>query len=188
MNKKQQKTMKKIVILLLVIAATVGAYAYLNPTDYKEGDIVFQVSNSAQSPMIKEATGSKWTHCGIVVEKDQELYVLEASKTVRLTPLQQWIARGKGGIVKSRRVINRQLKVEYGKYLGKPYDLAFRFGNSSWYCSELVYDIYKNQFGIELCKPRPIKDYNISDKRIQSAMKKRGIKPEQEVVAPSDLL
>ena len=28
------------------------------------------------------------------------------------------------------------------------------------YCSELVYLIYKEQFGIELCKPRPIKSYN----------------------------
>ena len=180
--------MKKIIILLVVIAAAIGAYAYLSPNDYKEGDIVFQISKSRQSSLIKEATGSKWTHCGIVVEKGKELYVLEAAKTVTLTPLKQWIARGKGGSVKSRRVINRTLKVEYAKYLGRPYDLAFRFGNSSWYCSELVYDIYKNQFGIELCKPRPVKDYNISGKKVQSTMKKRGIKPDQEVVAPSDLL
>ncbi|MBR5687176.1 MAG: hypothetical protein IKX36_04375 [Prevotella sp.] len=180
--------MKKILFILTIILIAVSGFACLGHAEYKEGDIVFQISKSKQSSLIKKATGSKWTHCGIIIEKDKEMYVLEASKTVRLTPLQLWIAQGDGGSIKSRRVIDRTLKIDYKQYLGKPYDLAFRFDNDKWYCSELIYDIYKKQLGIELCQPRPVKDYNISDKKIQGAMKNRGIKPDQKVVAPSDLL
>lgn len=181
--------MRKIILLMAVLIVAAGSYAFLrHSNDYKEGDIVFQISKSKQSSLIKKATGSKWTHCGIIIEKGEEKYVLEASKTVRLTPLQQWIAQGDGGSIKSRRVIDRTLKIDYSKYLGKSYDLAFRFNNDKWYCSELVYDIYKYQLGIELCEPRPVKDYNIKDKKIQGAMRNRNIKPDQKVVAPSDLL
>lgn len=174
---------------MAVVIVAAGSYTFLHHTsDYKEGDIVFQISKSKQSSLIKKATGSKWTHCGIIIEKGKEKYVLEASKTVRLIPLQQWIAQGDGGSIKNRRVIDRTLKIKYKQYLGRPYDLAFSFDNDKWYCSELVYDIYKNQLGIELCQPRPVKDYNIKDKKIQAAMKNRNIKPDQKVVAPSDLL
>ena len=72
-----------------------------------------------------------------------------------------------------------------------PYDLAFKFDNGRFYCSELIYDIYKNQLGIELCKPKKVSDYFIlgTDKlpQIEKAMKKRGITKEQYAVAPIDI-
>lgn len=171
----------KTILIALSIFAIFGC-----KQNYKEGDIVFQESQSRQSLLIHKATGSKWTHCGIIIEKDDGLYVLEASKTVRLTPFSQWKAQGKGGSIKSRRVTDDSLKVKYQKYLGKSYDLAFRFGNNKWYCSELIYDIYKNQFNIELCKPRKVKEYQTEG--MEKQMRKRGITQEQLVVAPSDLI
>lgn len=172
--------MKQIVILFISLCL------FGCKQKFKEGDLVFQQSQSRQSSLIQKATGSKWTHCGIIIEKDGGLYVLEASKTVQLTPFDQWKARGKGGSIKSRRVMDDTLKIKYQKYLGKSYDLAFRFNNNKWYCSELIYDIYKNQFGVELCKPRKVKEYQIED--MEKQMRKRGITQEQLVVAPSDLL
>ena len=69
--------------------------------------------------------------------------------------------------------------------------MAFRFDNDKYYCSELIYDIYKNQLGIELCKPKKVSDYLIlwTDKlpKIEKAMKKRGITKEQYAVAPVDI-
>jgi hypothetical protein len=54
-----------------------------------------------------------------------------------------------------------------------------------------VYDIYKNQLGIELCKPKKIDDYLIlcTDKipQIENTMKRRGITKEQYAVAPVDI-
>ena len=74
--------------------------------------------------------------------------------------------------------------------MGKPYDLAFKFDNGKFYCSELIYYIYKNQLGIELCETKKVSDYLMIgiDKlpQIEMAMKKRGITMEQYAVAPVD--
>ena len=59
--------------------------------------------------------------------------------------LRKWISRGKFGKYKRRRVLNKPVKIRYAKYLGKKYDLAFKFNNNKYYCSELIYDIYKDQ-------------------------------------------
>lgn len=65
------------------------------------------------------------------------------------------------------------------------------FDNDKFYCSELIYDIYKNQLGIELCKPKKVNDYLILGTsnlpQIKKAMKKRGITQEQYAVAPADI-
>lgn len=123
-----------------------------------EGDIVFQTSNSKQSPFIQHATGSKWTHCGIVVYKGDKPYVLEASNVVKLTPFNEWKARSSN--FTKERLIDNCPKIKYKKYLGKPYDTSFRLDNDKYYCSELVYDIYKNQLGVEF-KLRKVSSYNI---------------------------
>ena len=177
---------KLFILILLLLSVVVGAYCVCHQEGYKEGDILFQVSKSHQSPLIQKATGSKWSHCGVVVEKGKKMYVLEASKVVKLTPLQEWIKRGKDGKVKKMRVKKEPVKIKYKKYLGKPYDLAFQFDNGKWYCSELIYDIYKTQLGIELCKPRKIRVYRIDG--MEDVLKKRGMDLDQWVVASCDLL
>ena len=157
----------------------------------KEGDVIFQTSQSEQSPLIQIATRSKITHCGIIVMKNGKPYVLETLKTLVVTPLDKFIARGKDGKYWLKRSKKENIKIKYKSYLGKPYDLAFKFDNGKFYCSELIYDIYKNQLGIELCKPKKVGDYLIigTDKlpKIEKAMKKRGITKEQYAVAPVDI-
>lgn len=187
---KSMKTkLKKVKYLIVATVLAIGAIFLFSSYSghLKEGDVVFQISESSQSPAVIFATGSPWSHCGIIVEKPDGLYVLEASRTVRLTPLDKWKKQGKFGIISSRRVVDHPVKIKYKKYLGCPYDLEFRFGNKKWYCSELVYDIYKTQLGIEIGTPRPVKDYNISNKKIRSMMKRRGISETQLVIAPSDI-
>ena len=184
-------TMKRFVLftaaLLLVLLGIYSFKPLSSPkaSTLKEGDIVFQTSKSQQAPFIIAATDSKWSHCGIIIEKPDGLYVLEAISPVSLTPYQQWVERGKGKRVGVKRYTEEPVKIKYSKYLGKPYDLAFKFDNGKWYCSELVYDIYKRQFGVELCKPRPVSDYHLHG--MEKQLSKRGISKEQLVVAPSDL-
>lgn len=160
-------------------------------TDVREGDIIFQTSQSEQSPLIQIGTRSKITHCGIIVMRNGEPYVLETLRTLVLTPLDKFIARGKDGKYWLKRSDKENINIKYAHYLGKTYDLAFSFDNDIYYCSELVYDIYLNQLDIKLCEPKKVDDYLIlcADKipQIKSTMKRRGITNEQYVVAPVDI-
>lgn len=159
--------------------------------DVREGDVIFQTSLSQQSPLIKMGTRSTITHCGVVVMKDGKPYVLETQKTLVLTPLKKFIARGKDGKYWHKRPKLDNIKIKYSGYLGKSYDLAFKFDNGKFYCSELIYDVYLNQLGVELCKPKKIDDYLILGThripKIKRAMEKRGITMEQYAVAPVDV-
>ena len=159
--------------------------------DIREGDVIFQTSQSEQSPLIQIGTRSMITHCGIVVMKGGKPYVLETQRTIVLTSFDKFIARGKDGRYWLKRSKKDNIKIKYNSYLGKPYDLAFKFDNGKFYCSELIYDIYIKQLGIELCKPKKVGDYLIlgTDElpKIEKAMKKRGITKEQYAVAPVDI-
>lgn len=193
-----KKTFMILGIILLLIALPFGSMvteslsSQTGPIkDIREGDVIFQTSQSQQSPLIQIATQSTISHCGIIIIKDGKPYVLETLKTLVLTPLDKFIARGKDGKYWLKRSNKENIKIKYGSYLGKPYDLAFKFDNDKFYCSELIYDIYKNQLGIELCEPQKVSDYLILGTgkipQIEKAMKKRGIAKDQYAVAPVDV-
>ena len=151
----------------------------------KEGDLIFHTSKSEQSPLIQYATMSVLSHCGVIVEKGDGLYVLEATGKLRLTPLQEFINRGKGKQWWAKRVVDKPVKLKYRHLLGRRYDRSFKPGNNLFYCSELLHHIYKTQFGIELCKYKKVSDYHLMG--LKETLKKRGIDLNQEVVAPIDI-
>lgn len=193
-----KKTLIIIIIIILLFAlpfcpmvAETFTARTLPVKDVREGDVIFQTSLSQQSPLIQMGTRSMITHCGVVVMKGGKPYVLETQRTIVLTPLDKFITRGKDGRYWLKRSKKDNIKIKYNSYLGKPYDLAFKFDNGKFYCSELIYDIYIKQLGIELCKPKKVGDYLIlgTDKlpKIEKAMKKRGITKEQYAVAPVDI-
>ena len=173
--------MKKIILFILF-----GTLLCSCNNNYKEGDIVFQISKSKQSPFIMLATHSIYTHCGVIIEKQDELYVLEAVGPVKLTPFEQWKDRGRFNHVHTRRITTEPIKVKYKQYLGQSYDFEFKFNNNKMYCSELVYLIYKNQFDTILAEPKRVSDYHLLG--LDKIMSKRNIDKEQLVIAPSDLL
>jgi hypothetical protein len=193
-----KKTLYILGIVLVVIALPfmeIGKETLTAETgpvsEVREGDVIFQTSKSQQSPLIQIGTRSKITHCGIIVMRGGKPYVLETLKTLVLTPLDKFIARGEDGKFWIKRSSKENIKIKYAKYLGKPYDLAFKFDNGRFYCSELVYDIYQKQLGIQLAEPRQVKDYLIlfTDRlpKLKRAMKRRGISKEQYAIAPVDI-
>ena len=193
-----KKTLYILGIVLIVIAlpfmqiAKETLTAETGPvSEVREGDVIFQTSKSQQSPLIQIGTRSKITHCGIIVMRGGKPYVIETLKTLVLTPLDKFIARGEDGKYWIKRSSRENIKIKYAKYLGRPYDLSFKFDNGRFYCSELVYDIYQKQLGIELAEPRQVKDYLIlfTDRhpKLRRAMKRRGISKEQYAIAPVDI-
>ena len=174
-----------ILISMLLFASCNNS---IDDTNLREGDVVFIESQSSQSSYIKVGTMSKWTHCGVVVDTPQGLKVLEASKTVRLTPFADFIGVAKYDnwcIKRPRQKLSAP--ISYRKYLGQAYDLEFKFDNGKMYCSELVWLVYKDQ-GIELCKPRKVSSFVLTRiPKVKKLMNKRNISMDQYAVAPVDL-
>ena len=183
-----ESSLMRFILFLISMLLLAGCGNGIDVTDLREGDVVFIESQSSQAPYIKVGTMSKWTHCGVVVDTPQGLKVLEASKTVRLTPFAKFIGFAKNENWTVKRP-NQKLEksISYSKYLGMPYDLEFKFNNGKMYCSELVWLIYKDQ-GIELCDPRKVSSFVMTRvPKVKKLMQKRNIRMDQEVVAPVDI-
>jgi hypothetical protein len=128
-------------------------------------------------------------------------FVLEAVQPVKITPLEEWITHGKGHKYLVKRLKNAETILTeetlnkmktYGKqFPGKEYDAYFEWTDNRIYCSELVWKIYKHGAQIELSKLKQLKDFNLTDERVQKILKERygnDIPFDEKVVAPSDLV
>ncbi len=83
--------MRRLLIPLLVVLSC-GAARGLPAV--QDGDIIFHTSQSSQSIDIQRATGSSYSHMGLILFRNGKPYVFEAISTVRYTPFARWIARG----------------------------------------------------------------------------------------------
>lgn len=195
--------MRKIKISLLAICITLlfsCGNSKSNTTEFKNGDIIFQTSESEQCEAVRIATNSKFSHCGIIFIDNGKTYVYEAVQPVKTTPFESWISHGKD----SKYVVKRLKKSEpqlteaqlsamkkYGSnMLNKNYDIYFGWSDSEIYCSELVWKIYKNGANIELCNTKELKDFNLNNPLVQRIMYQRygsQIPLDEKVVAPSQL-
>lgn len=184
-------------IILLVILS--GCQSNDGGT-FQDGDILFQSLNSPQSQAVKIATSSKYSHCGMINIIDGKVFVLEGLQPTMLTPVDEWIDRGldKHFVVKRLKDLSAQMPagvkskvVPVGeKYLGKDYDIYFGWSDSLIYCSELVWKVYNEAWGIELCPLRKMEDFNLSHPAVRAILQERygeNIPLEEPVVAPSDL-
>lgn len=167
---------------------------------FHDGDIIFQTSESKQCEAVRIATNSKFSHCGIIYKIDGEDFVYEAVQPVKITPIKDWISHGQGNHYLLKRLKNAGTALNgntiekmksYGKqFKGRNYDLYFEWSDDKIYCSELVWKIYKNGAGIELCQPAHLKDFNLANPLVKEILQERygnQIPLNEEVVAPSQL-
>jgi len=153
------------------------------PVVLKDGDIIFQVSQSDQCKAIQLATKSKYSHCGILFKENGQFYVYEAVQRVSKTPLENWIARGDNQHYVIKRLSNAesvltndvisQMKKECQKHLGKNYDMTFEWSDDRIYCSELVWKAYKNVADIEVGQLEQLQDFDLSHPIVQQKVKER---------------
>ncbi len=150
---------------------------------FKNGDIIFQTSKSEQSKAIQIATGSKYSHMGILYKIRDDFYVYEAIQPVKMTALDDWIQRGENGHCVVKRLKNADRILTEGnlekmkdigqKYQGKDYDINFEWSDDKIYCSELVWKIYKNGLGIEIGGLEKLADFNLDSKIVKAKLKER---------------
>ena len=152
---------------------------------FKEGDIIFQTTLNPADYCISHCTGSNKTHCGIIVEKNRKFYVLEVTRSVTLTPLDRFIEKGTLKKYWLKRAGVKEVDIKYKNYLGVPTDSLYQFDNGKFYCSELVYEIYDKQLGIQLCKPKPLESYPRFKNEEKSSYQR--LDGKQYVVSPDDL-
>lgn len=178
---------KGLLILLALVSMSCRRGGDLSAL--REGDIVFIETTSFQSKFVKLGMLSIWSHCGIAVNTPEGVQIMEADTTVRILPVERFIKKSVGGKYIIKRPEQQLTQpINQQKWLGKWYDLKFSFDNDEVYCSELVWLIYKEQ-GIELCPPIKINEhFMVRFKVLQDALRERGISPDQEAVAPCDLL
>ena len=167
----------------------------------KDGDMIFQTSQSAQCEAVRIATNSKFSHCGIIFVMNGKKMVFEAVQPVKLTRIKDWITHGKDNKYVVKRLKNAQTILtqttlqkmkDYGhNFLNKDYDGYFSWNDDQIYCSELVWKIYKNAANIELCKLAKLKSFNLSNEKVKVILAERygkNIPLEEDVVAPSQIV
>ncbi|AHJ96675.1 YiiX family permuted papain-like enzyme [Hymenobacter swuensis] len=149
----------------------------------REGDLIFHTSRSAQSQAIQLATHSPYSHCGMLLRQGGEWQVLEAVQPVRLTPLEQWIGRGRGShfVVKRLRdadqvltpATRRQLRRTGLHYQGRAYDLYFGWSDERLYCSELLWKTYQQATGRKIGKLQRLREFDLSHPTVQQKLRER---------------
>lgn len=185
----RQLLIRTFALFILLGTASAGALALwleqtrVSPTDLPPlltGDIVFQEAGSSQAPAIAFASGSLYTHTGLVeIDPQGRAFVLEAVGPVSSTPLETWIKHGTAGRVTIKRV--RGLSAEDARkavraahqYDGRPYDFFFHDDAETIYCSELVHRAFAEGPGINVGEVQRARDLNLDNAAVRKLIESR---------------
>lgn len=163
-------------------AATVSASDRPDTGQLREGDIIFHKSNSSQSLAIRIATQSEFNHVGVIFQHNSQWMVFEAVQPVKFTPLGHFIDRGGGHYVIKRLKdydqvmtppVIAKMKILGRNYVGKNYDIYFRWDDDRIYCSELVWKLYKQAAHVEIGRLQKAEDLNLGNPVVQRLIKQR---------------
>jgi len=157
----------------VIAAAGAGFAVWLNFTSVsaadlpalKDGDIVFQISGSGQNLAIMAASRSMYSHAGLIeIGAGGQVFVVEAVGPVQTVPLADWIEKGEGGRITVKRMTGltaaeaKAVLQAAHAYDGKPYDMFFLPGSDAIYCSELVYDAFRDGPNISIGEMQKVRD------------------------------
>lgn len=139
--------------------------------ELRTGDLLFQVGatsdmEGAITAATKRDSTLNFTHVGIAIAGNEADSVLEATSNggVRITTLDDFLNRaghiaGRPGIVVMRlrdtAGVTRSVK-RARLYVGLPYDYSYRPDNGKFYCSELVWESYRDTCGERIFPARPM--------------------------------
>lgn len=200
LNKARRSTWRLVLVGIAFVALGTGGY-FLPPLMYlrsyvpQDGDVVFQsLPRSPLTNMIEGATGSPYSHCGLVVQEDGRWYVYEAIGDVHRTPLAAWFWRSRGYCFAAFRLNDEQRQhvpkmIEYcHACVGLPYDLRYDLDDERIYCSELVSKAYRHSTGEMLGKLVKVRDLDWEPYRAQIEQLNGAPVPlDRELITPRDL-
>jgi len=125
----------------------------------EEGDLLFQNLNCGElCDAIEKVTegvdGKNFSHCTMVVKINDTLKVIEAiGKEVQINSLPAFFERS-GDTSEIQNITVGRLKDQFlnmipkvelisKQLIGEPYDDEFIMNNGKWYCSELIYEVFR---------------------------------------------
>ncbi|OEC40499.1 hypothetical protein A7D27_15810 [Pseudomonas sp. 1D4] len=169
--------------LFLIFSLLAGLAQAVPLPEVQEGDIIFHQSRSAQSLAVQQATHSRYSHMGLVLQHQGRLQVFETGARVQYVPLARWIARGEGGHYVAKRLIRADelLTADALEHMhrlaeglrGRRYDLTFEWSDQRLYCSELVWKLYERTLGLRLGELQRIRDFDLSSPVVKAKMRER---------------
>jgi len=166
------KTFLKIFLILITASSLLSASNRFQKKNYtfdqrhfKTGDVLLQHIPGRLTSVIKDVTNSFYSHCGMVVIKNRQIYVIEAIGPVKYTPLSRWLKQGRDNFTQLRPLYfeNHQLAMvvtEAEKLLGKPYDIQYELDEEKIYCSELIYKAFLRASKKEVGKKEALSTLN----------------------------
>lgn len=125
----------------------------------EEGDLLFQNLNCGElCDAIEKVTegvdGKNFSHCAMVVKINDTLKVIEAiGKEVQINSLPAFFERS-GDTSEIQNITVGRLNDQFlnmipkaalisKQRIGEPYDDEFIMNNGKWYCSELIYEVFR---------------------------------------------
>ncbi len=174
--------------LFALLAATLIFVSWIKLTEPKlsslpklaNGDLVFQTDRSKQMLAILFATGSFYTHVGIIkMSRSGAPMVIDASRQVRCIPLADWINHGYGKRLLVMRMQgltssdSSRIVLAAEDYFGRPYDIFFTFGKDRIYCSELIYYAYHDGANIDLGHVQKVAELNMDNFAVRKIIQLR---------------
>lgn len=164
-------------LILLISTITLFSCGSRNSQEsfkLQAGDLLFQdLDGSSLSDAIEDVTAEEkplsFSHVGIVVPgQNKEVLVLEAiGEAVQYTSLDSFLTRSlnadrmpkvRVARLKNTHQVRINQAMSYGKTLiGMPYDSVYLMADSSYYCSELIYEMFKHSGdGSDIFKLNPM--------------------------------
>ena len=194
--------MRKIILIFQVLLSFIILCGFIlnkPETKFKNGDIIFISSRSGQGKAIQLATKSKFTHIGIIFIEQGKAMVYHAVEPVSKNTFEEFKNMSEDGKYYTRRlkdqsllsasVISKMLNEAKSK-LGVHYDLVFSWDDKELYCSEFVWKLFNHTLGIEIGKPRPLKEFDLTNAAVKSKLKQRygdKIPLEENMISPGDM-
>jgi hypothetical protein len=164
----------------------------------QNGDIIFQNSLDPRHFAFNQMTGSPYTHCGIIYQSGLDYYVFEVTDRVTLTPLAEFVARGKDEMFAIKRLktalqvvgTSREAKmVELGSsWMERKHDDYLEWSDDQFYSAELVWKLYQQGAGIHLGEVKTLKDFDIRKEYMQRKLRSRyydDIPLDEPVISPA---
>lgn len=147
-------------LLLLIIAIIPFTPIVLGQTGLQPCDLLFYSDTAGMGAAVKESTG-QYTHVALVESVGDTVWIIDA--TQRYGVSRRPLLRTPDGMKQYPDVFRLTVPLDTAaaltrarSFVGQPYDNAFLPDNGALYCSELIYECFRDSAGNPIFEALPM--------------------------------